>query len=130
MFYSVLETTVRDNCNPSPCGQNAQCNNGLCSCTNEYIGDPYIECRPECVLNTDCANNLACIRNKCADPCPGVCGPGANCNVFNHIPMCSCPSGTTGNALILCQTAIGIDNKKLQSKILSDEMKTLPEFLF
>lgn len=91
-----------DLCNPTPCGPNAICRDGACSCLPEYFGDPYLLCRPECVQSTDCASSKACIRNKCVDPCPGVCGQRAVCNVFNHIPMCSCPEGMTGNAFIAC----------------------------
>lgn len=93
-----------DPCNPSPCGSNALCNNGICSCISEYNGDPYRGCAPECVLNSDCPRNRACIRHKCADPCPGSCGQGAICDVINHIPMCSCPPNLQGNAFVQCRT--------------------------
>jgi len=92
-----------DLCNPSPCGPNSQCHDGVCTCLPEYQGDPYAGCRPECVLSTDCPRNRACIRNKCADPCPGTCGQGALCDVLNHIPSCSCPEGFTGDPFILCR---------------------------
>ena len=95
-----------DTCNPSPCGANAQCNDGICSCLLEYQGDPYSGCRPECVLNSDCPRDKACLRNKCVDPCPGTCAPNAICNVINHIPMCSCPPGMEGNAFIQCRPVI------------------------
>lgn len=91
-----------DPCNPSPCGSNAQCSNGECTCLPEYQGDPYRGCRPECVLNSDCPRDKACSRNKCVDPCPGTCGQNAICEVINHIPMCSCPQGMSGNAFISC----------------------------
>lgn len=101
----VIVPVVRDDpCNPSPCGANAQCGEGICTCITEYQGDPYTGCRPECVLNSDCPRNRACIRNKCADPCPGTCGQNALCDVINHIPMCSCQSGMTGNAFVSCIT--------------------------
>lgn len=94
-------------CSPSPCGANAECINGICTCIAEYHGDPYYGCKPECVLSTDCPRNKACMRNKCDDPCMGTCGNGAVCEVFNHIPMCTCPSGTTGNAFHSCSQVIG-----------------------
>lgn len=97
-----------DPCNPSPCGSNALCNNGICTCIPEYQGDPYSICRPECVLNNECPQNKACIRNKCMDPCPGTCGQNALCDVYNHIPMCRCPQGMNGNAFIECLTYQGI----------------------
>lgn len=96
------EPVVRDPCNPSPCGANAICDNGVCSCLPEYHGDPYSGCRPECLLNDDCARNLACLAQKCRDPCPGTCGQNAECSVVNHIPMCSCLQGFEGNAFVVC----------------------------
>lgn len=103
----TAEPTVTDPCASSPCGSNARCDNGICSCLPEYQGDPYVGCRPECVLNTDCPQNLACIRNKCVDPCPGTCGRNAQCMVYNHVPMCSCPSGMVGNAFVQCTVLQG-----------------------
>jgi len=47
---------------------------GSCTCIPDYEGDPYTGCYPECILNQDCPSNKACSRNKCIDPCPGVCG--------------------------------------------------------
>jgi len=99
------EPVADDPCNPSPCGPNAQCRDGVCTCLPEYQGDPYVGCRPECVINSECPRNRACIRNKCQDPCPGTCGENAICDVVNHVPVCSCPPGMTGNAFIACRTA-------------------------
>lgn len=45
---------------------------------------------------------MACVNNKCVDPCPGVCGINAQCNVYNHAPNCNCLPGYTGNALSSC----------------------------
>lgn len=97
-----IEPIKTDPCNPSPCGTNARCDNGICTCLPEYQGDPYQSCRPECVLNSDCTRTKACIRNKCKDPCPGTCGQNAECTVVNYIPICTCISGYAGNAFILC----------------------------
>ena len=97
----ILQET--DPCDPSPCGPNAQCRDGVCTCLPEYQGDPYRGCRPECVLNDDCARNRACTRNKCVDPCPGVCGSNAVCEVVNHIPMCTCPPGMEGSPFVACR---------------------------
>lgn len=96
------EPVKDDPCDPSPCGSNAQCSNGVCSCLPEYQGDPYRGCRPECVLNSECPRDKACIRSKCVDPCPGTCGQDALCEVMNHIPICSCPNGMAGNAFVQC----------------------------
>jgi hypothetical protein len=102
-IFKIEEPVVKpDPCNPSPCGSNAQCNDGVCTCLAEYQGDPYRGCRPECVLNSDCTRDKACVRNKCVDPCPGTCGQNAECAVVNHIPTCSCIQGYTGNAFLSC----------------------------
>jgi hypothetical protein len=69
-----VEPIISDPCNPSPCGPNAECNDGYCKCLYEYHGDPYIGCRPECVLSQDCTRDKNCVRNKCVDPCRGTCG--------------------------------------------------------
>lgn len=89
------------------CGTNTQCINGVCICLPEYQGDPYLGCRPECVLNSDCPRDKACIKSKCNDPCAGTCGQNALCSVVNHIPVCTCPSGTSGNAFVVCSTIQG-----------------------
>ena len=111
IFYLILATTHRpdiiDPCQPTPCGVNAECRerNGAASCTclPGLKGNPYIECRPECSINTECAANLACIQNKCASPCPGVCGSHATCSVQNHFPICTCDPGYTGDPFHLCR---------------------------
>lgn len=88
-------------CLPNPCGPNAVCqernNAGSCTCVTGYFGNPYEGCRPECVLNSDCPENLACINNRCQDPCPGLCGINAQCQMINHIPNCACTSGYVGD---------------------------------
>ena len=113
----IAEPNVVDSCASSPCGPNARCDNGVCTCLPEYQGDPYVGCRPECVLNTDCPLNRACIRNKCVDPCPGTCGLNAECRVYNHVPMCSCPSGMVGNAFVQCNILQGTTRRTLYSML-------------
>lgn len=96
---------TRNPCDPSPCGANSRClvsgDNAVCSCVPGYRGTPPF-CQPECVVNSECAQNQACINLKCADPCPGTCGIGANCEVFSHNPICSCPISHTGDPFIAC----------------------------
>lgn len=36
------------------------------------------------------------------DPCPGICGRNAECNVINHVPSCGCIKGFTGNPFDQC----------------------------
>ena len=96
-----------DPCNPSPCGSNAICSErnhaAACQCIPEYFGDPYVACRPECIVNSDCPSDKACQRNKCIDPCPGTCGINAACRILNHIPTCSCIDGYIGDPFTSCR---------------------------
>lgn len=92
-------------CQPSPCGPNSQCReiNGSpsCSCLEGFVGSPPL-CKPECISNSECPNNLACIRQKCKDPCKGICGQNAECRVVTHTPNCVCLSGFTGDPFTNC----------------------------
>lgn len=98
---------IIDPCRPSPCGINAECRDrsgaASCTCLPGLQGDPYVECKPECTINPDCPNTLACVRNKCVDPCPGVCGVHATCSVSNHRPNCLCDPGYVGDPFTACQ---------------------------
>lgn len=92
-------------CSPSPCGPYSQCtaygSSPSCSCLPTYIGSPP-NCRPECVVHAECSSNLACMREKCRDPCPGSCGVESQCSVINHVPICTCPVGYTGDPFVSC----------------------------
>lgn len=92
--------------------------NGICTCLPEYKGDPYLGCRPECLLNSDCQREKACLRSKCINPCPGTCAQNAICEVLNHIPMCSCPGGMEGNAFVQCRPLISTTRYLKQAKPL------------
>lgn len=117
LFLDTTAAAAFDPCQPSPCGSNALCNNGVCSCSEGYHGDAYFGCRPECVYNTDCPSNKMCQHNKCINPCSGTCGVNAICDVMNHIPMCTCPKGMSGNAFVECRFTPG--NINLFKSILS-----------
>lgn len=73
-----------------------------CSCVQEFIGSPP-NCKPECVSNTECAYNLACINQKCKDPCPGLCGANAECRVISHSALCVCSAGFIGDPFTQCR---------------------------
>lgn len=108
--FTTLETTpsvaVPSNpCVPSPCGPYSECrdNNGLasCSCLPSYMGSPPY-CKPECVVHSDCPSDQACEAEKCRNPCEGSCGLYAKCFVNNHVPVCLCPDGFTGDPFRQC----------------------------
>lgn len=92
-------------CIPNPCGLHSNCqpfnDYPSCSCLPTFFGSPP-NCRPECNNNFDCPNTKACIRDRCADPCPGVCGMSAHCTVHNHQPICTCLDGYIGDAFTRC----------------------------
>lgn len=95
-------------CTPSTCGENALCtlvaSRPVCSCPRGYYGDPIYLCkRAECLDTSDCPGHLSCINEKCSDPCQGTCGTSANCETRNHVPVCSCPPGYTGNPFTSCR---------------------------
>jgi hypothetical protein len=103
----TIEPIVADDpCDPNPCGDNSlpprqvgdRCQ---CSCMPEMIGSPP-NCRPECIVNSDCPSALACINRKCQDPCPGLCGQNAYCRVRNHVPICVCNQGYVGDPFSRC----------------------------
>ena len=108
MFFLSMftEPVVPENpCDPDPCGPNSQKRemNGacVCSCKPNFTGSPP-NCRPECIISSECSLSTACISQKCADPCPGVCGSNARCQVVNHNPICQCPAGYVGDPFVRC----------------------------
>lgn len=107
-IYSLAETPpVSINpCLPSPCGPNAECQvkgeSPACSCIENYVGLPP-NCRPECTINPECPPQLACLQQKCRDPCVSLCGLNAQCSVVNHHAVCACIAGYTGNPFNACE---------------------------
>lgn len=100
-----LTTERPPSCTPSPCGPHSRCqllaSGPACSCLPGYVGSPP-SCRPECTINSECPASLACVRQKCDDPCPGSCGIDANCHVLNHVAVCVCNEGFTGDPFSRC----------------------------
>lgn len=103
--HPIVPITPIAGCVPTPCGPNSQCrevgDTPVCSCLPNYIGRAP-NCRPECVTNSECSRNLACLNERCVDPCIGVCSSQATCNVYNHQPICRCPDGFTGDPFVAC----------------------------
>lgn len=101
-------------CATDSCAPGAICRvtNGVrrCSCPENFLGNPYgtSGCRPECVEHDDCSSSLACIENRCKDPCTQLtsgraCGANALCRVDDHQPICSCPKDHTGHPFEGCR---------------------------
>lgn len=108
----------RDPC-VDACGLNALCtvvnHQAVCSCPPGFFGEPRVQCkrpvlesppppRPECVDNSECPGDRACINQQCRNPCAEshVCGANAECRVQQHRPLCTCRHGFTGNAQLQC----------------------------
>ena len=128
IFSAPRPIEVIQPCNPSPCGINADCqernNAASCKCIADYIGNPYVECKPECVVNAECPRDKACVNQKCRDPCPGVCGAHAFCTASNHNAVCQCEPGYTGNAFVACQRITTRKLKCLYVKVLNCFFRT------
>jgi hypothetical protein len=114
----ITTTTIKpffsDPCHDA-CGQNAICNNGICTCLPNYQGDPYHSCKPECTSNADCPRDKACMQNKCINPCINICGENANCEVVNHLGICSCPEYMTGRCFSKVFFKIRINRTKISA---------------
>ena len=60
--------------------------------------------RPECTSDYECPTHLACIREKCQDPCQShTCGINAECMVRNHRALCVCLDGFVGDPFTICE---------------------------
>ncbi|XP_076631770.1 uncharacterized protein LOC143346941 [Colletes latitarsis] len=93
---------------PCKCGTNAECrvvdHQAICTCPKNWLGNAFVSCRPECTAHSDCPGNKpACLYQKCMNPCDGVCGVNADCNLRGITPVCSCPKHMTGNPFFSCR---------------------------
>lgn len=108
LVYPIQEDNINP-CQPSPCGPNSICrvqnSQAVCSCVSNYIGRPP-NCRPECTIDPDCPTTLACVCDKCKDPCIGTCGFNAQCSVLYHRAHCTCHAGFTGDPYSGCSQVI------------------------
>ncbi len=103
----------------NPCAPNAECfvlsHRPQCRCPPGTEGDPRSYCRPpaveaepECRTDPECPSGLACIYERCQDPCRVLspCHPSAQCRVINTSPVrtmiCECPPGTVGDGYSQC----------------------------
>ena len=60
--------------------------------------------RPECTTDPECPDHLACIREKCQNPCfTSTCGVNAECQVTRHRAVCICRPGYEGDPYRICE---------------------------
>lgn len=109
-FFSAAsnKSKILNPCVSKPCGEHANCktnsktNQPICSCQEGYIGSPPF-CQLDCMHNSDCTLQQACLNNQCTNPCTAsVCGQNADCRVINHRPICACKEGYTGDPFTSC----------------------------
>lgn len=66
----------------------------------------------ECTTDSECQSRLACINNRCENPCKlsAICSPDQECRVQDTLPlrtvMCVCPPDSVAQADGRCK-AIG-----------------------
>ncbi|CAG2101907.1 unnamed protein product, partial [Medioppia subpectinata] len=101
-----------------PCGPGAICTNTIgnfkCSCPPHSSGDPngdgcFAEApKQECLHDSDCHEDKACIEFKCLSPCfeDHECGQNAICGVVNHRKECKCKPLYFGNPYEICRKPV------------------------
>ena len=95
--------------------------------------------KPECTVDPECPDHLACIEEKCKNPCfTSTCGVNAECRVTQHRALCICNPGYVGdpyriceerkNAFVIFPSHSGIKMKKCVN-LLVQEVAWLPQRL-
>lgn len=51
----------------------------------------------ECSKDSHCSSSKRCVGRTCLDLCPDACGFNSVCRMANHLPVCTCSPGHTGN---------------------------------
>lgn len=105
-----FNNTCRNPCEiTGTCGLNAECipvdHEAICKCPIRSKKDDKNNCIPiECIESNDCVEEKTCLNSTCTDPCklPNICGEKAHCMASNHIGICTCEAGTTGDPHSRC----------------------------
>ena len=59
---------------------------------------------PDCTSDSACPDHLACIREKCENPChTTTCGRNSECEARDHTAICTCLEGYVGNPYANCK---------------------------
>ena len=100
LTQACIQKECQNPCIYEQCGIEAICevrtHQAKCVCPPSYLGDPYQVCRkPECIVDDDCPQVLACENEKCVDPC--ACAVNANCIVRSHRARCQCITSYIGD---------------------------------
>lgn len=110
-----LNRVCRPVCDDQSCGKNAMCHGRkhqpTCTCRDGTVGNPFVECntqrdppKPDCTIDTECASQLACINQRCENPCARsqICSRDQTCTVSDTNPLrtliCKCPVDMVADA--------------------------------
>lgn len=107
---TCIDNRCRNPCElPKSCGKNAECiptgHVATCRCPARTRGNAQLECVAlECIDNNDCSHDKSCVDNHCINPCSlqNICGQRATCTPDNHVGICTCQPGTTGDPHLGC----------------------------
>ena len=110
-------------CSPGPCAEGARCeargHREVCTCRPPLQGDGYAFCtspieadpEPECRVDRDCPVKMACIEDRCQNPCltSNPCGRNQVCTVEDSYDGrrtvgCTCPPGQVAAGSNSCKT--------------------------
>lgn len=131
LFFKGVWLAPSTTCEPSQCGPNSECkmvtgfDTAICYCLEGFIGASP-NCKRECSISKDCGDGLACISNKCEDPCPGLCGLKAFCDVKDHVPICKCLENYYGNPYERCKSESEAENDMFADPIVMNVCETNP----
>ena len=60
--------------------------------------------KPECTTDPECPDHLACVTEKCQNPCfTSTCGVNAECRAIKHRATCICNPGFVGDPYRICE---------------------------
>lgn len=121
----------------NPCASNAICevfnHRPQCRCPQgfegnprEYCRRPVVEAEPECRRDADCSPGLACIQERCQNPCSVLnpCHQTAICRVINTLPVrtmiCECIPPLVGDGYSGCFPGIYPNHTTLLYKYQKD----------
>jgi len=115
---ACYDNTCIDPCGPTFCGggpccaANANCrgvdHKAECSCPSGYEGDARFDCRPGSGSDRGISGGSGTSSNSGSICSPNPCGTDAICtpgsdNTRRARPVCTCPRGYKGNALVSCR---------------------------
>lgn len=109
-----------------------------CQCPVGTNGNPFLVCSlerptitPECRTDADCASQLACINDRCENPCVNnnVCTPAQHCLVLDSLPLrtiiCQCPPDTMVDPAGRCVAIVAVQPQCRRDNECNNEEKCI-----